>query len=148
MVAMTRFFVCIASLISLTLGYCFATSFNLHFIGGDTKSFMGYSYKIEKKNDHCMNWTEPSSGIITPGTGVTFDLDEKSGAFSYCGWRSSYQWFHIEKYDDPSISADVQWLKKAGKTPHINIEHDTHGIVHKHPGHPIVIGVPRPKTED
>ena len=107
---------------------------------------MGYNYKVEVTSDnYCVSSTSPKDGILNPGTGVTFTIDFKSGAFSYCGWRHSSQLFHVQKYDDPNIAASFQWYKPAGalKSAHINVKDDPHGIVHVNSEHSIYIGYPR-----
>ncbi|MCY4045150.1 MAG: hypothetical protein OXE99_08720, partial [Cellvibrionales bacterium] len=97
----------------------------------DTSKYMGYSYKIETTSDrYCVSSTSPSDGILTPGTGVAFYIDFESGAFTYCGWRHSHQYFHVQQYDNPDVTAMIEWYKPAGKDPHINVTSDPHGIVH------------------
>lgn len=126
-------------------GYCLSRNTSFEFSGeADTKKYMGYNYKIEKtSDDYCMDSVAPTEGIIGPGTGVRFHLEYKSGAFSYCGWRHSSQLFHIEKYDDPNISAKARWYKPAGKDPYIKVEYDPHHIVHPHSQWEVFIGYPR-----
>ena len=116
----------------MSIGYCFTAEVDLYFIGeNDTKKYMGYEYIVKKtSDDYCISSTRPEDGRVWPGGKARFRINYKNGVFSYCGWRHSSQYFHIEKIDDPNISAGVRWYKPAGQNPYIKIVSDPHHIVH------------------
>lgn len=71
----------------LVAGICFSGDHTLDVYGEeDTSKYMGYAYNIETtSDDYCIDTVILRNGTLTPGTGVSFDVHDKGGAFSYYG---------------------------------------------------------------
>ncbi len=107
----------------------------------DKAHWQGYNYRVTATSDNfCVSSISPDNSVVTPGFGADFKIEYKSGAFSYCGWRHSHQYFTVERIGDPNITAEFQWYKGAGKDPVIHIKTDDHGILHHTGSEQITIG--------